>query len=252
MRLALQNMVEKHLNAQMWRKVPLAPESLLSLSSSGTSPITSQPPPSLASVTSPSSFPANSLFYTATFPQSASAAGVLSIRDAAQPAPSASAPAKSRNGAHRASRPPKDAEDTIAGSKKRKNNSAFSPSYLFPSPDNHKRNGSSYHSTPQGSGGAARKKGLGGGGLWSRESVMSKGECSQSRDAPPAAHQPPAPRTYEGGKEWRKRRSPTSFRGKASKLSRPDGLESLFGNRSDSGGILTSGPESQRQGKLHH
>ncbi|XP_029681608.1 ataxin-7-like protein 1 isoform X2 [Takifugu rubripes] len=247
MRLALQNMVEKHLNAQMWRKVPLAPESFLSLSCSGTSPITSQPPPSLASVTSPSSFPANSLFYTATFPQSASAAGVLSIRDAAQPAPSASAPAKSRNGAHRASRPPKDAEDTIAGSKKRKNNSAFSPSYLFPSPDNHKRNGSSYHSTPQGSGGAARKKGLGGGGLWSRESVMSKGEGSQSRDAPPAAHQPPAPRTYEGGKEWRKRRSPTSFRGKASKLSRPDGLESLFGNRSDSGGILTSGPESQRQ-----
>lgn len=175
-----------------FRKVPLAPESLLSLSSSSssTSPITSQPPPSLASVTTPSSSPANSLFYNATFPQSASAAGVLSIRDAAHPAPSVSASGKSRNGAHRASRPPKDAEDTMAGSKKRKNNScssAFSPSYLFPSPDNHKRNGSSYHPTPQGLGGVvvpARKKGLGGGGLWSsRESLVSRGEGSQSHNS---------------------------------------------------------------------
>lgn len=169
-----------------FRKVPLAPESLLSQSSSGTSPITSQPPPSLASITSPSSSPANSLFFTATFPQSAAAAGVLSIRAAAQPAPSA--PGKSRNGAHRASRPPKDAEDTIAGSKKRKNNSVVPPSYLFPSPDNHKKNGSSFHPTPQGSGGAAavtpaRKKELGGGGLWNRESLMSKAEGSQSHNS---------------------------------------------------------------------
>lgn len=68
------------------------------------------------------------------------------------------------------------------------------------------------------------------------------------RDAPSAPHQPPPPPpTYEGGKEWRKRRSPTSFRGKGSKLSRPDGLESLFGNGSEGGGILASGPESQRQ-----
>lgn len=175
--------------------MPLASENLLSLSSSssGTSPITSQPPPSLASVTTPVSSPSNSLFYTATFPQSASAAGVFSIRDAAQPAPSVSAMGKSRTGAHRASRPPKDVEDTIAGSKKRKNNScssAFSPSYLFPSTDNHKRNSSSYHPTPQGSGAAAtgmmpsRKRGLNGGGLWSnREGLMSKAEGSQSHNS---------------------------------------------------------------------
>lgn len=176
-----------------FRKVPLASENLLSFSSSGTSPVTSQPPPSLASVTTPVSSPSNSLFYTATFPQSASAAGVFSIRDAAQPAPSVSVLGKSRTGAHRASRPPKDAADTIAGSKKRKNNScssAFSPSYLFPSTDNHKKNSSSYHPTPQGSGGAAagtmpgRKRGLSGGGLWSsRESLMSKAEGSHSHNS---------------------------------------------------------------------
>lgn len=172
----------------------MASENLLSLSSSGTSPITSQPPPSLASVTTPVSSPSNSLFYTATFPQSASAAGVFSIRDATQPAPSVPALAKARTGAHRGSRAPKDMEDTIAASKKRKNNScspAFSPSYLSPSTDNHKRNSSSYHPMPQGSGGAAaaagmvpgRKRGLGGGGLWtSREGSVSKAEGSQSRN----------------------------------------------------------------------
>lgn len=175
-----------------FRKVPLASENLLSLASSGTAPITSQPPPSLASVATPVSSPSNSLFYTATFPQSASAAGVFSIRDAAQPAPAVSALGKPRTGAHRASRPPKDAEDTIAGSKKRKNNScssAFSPSYLFPSTDNHKSNSSSYHPKPQGSGGAAagmepgRKRGPGGGGLWSsREGLMSKAEGAQSHN----------------------------------------------------------------------
>lgn len=52
---------------------------------------------------------------------------------------------------------------------------------------------------------------------------------------------------YGGGAEGRKRRSPSSYRGKASKLSRTGGLESLFGKGNDIGGILASGPESPRQ-----
>lgn len=71
------------------------------------------------------------------------------------------------------------------------------------------------------------------------------------RDPASASHQPMAPPTvplaYGGGAEGRKRRSPSSYKGKASKLSRPSGLESLFGKGNDSGGILASGPESPRQ-----
>ncbi|XP_035535244.1 ataxin-7-like protein 1 isoform X1 [Morone saxatilis] len=286
MRLALQNMVEKHLNSQMWRKVPLASESLLSLSSSGTSPVTSQQTPSPTSITSPLlSSPSNSLSYTATFPQSASM--VFSIRDATQPVAPVSALGKARNGTHKASRPSKDMEDSVVGSKKRKNSSyssstSFSSSSLFSTVDNHKRNGSSYHPTLQGSGGAAatpaRKKGLGrgGSGFWSSgEDWLSRTDGSEShnsqnsrelgttsipyspnREPASTPHQPLAspsgPLAYGGGAEGRKRRSPSSYRGKASKLSRPGGLESLFGNGSDSGGILASGPESPRQAKLHH
>ncbi|XP_070848361.1 ataxin-7-like protein 1 isoform X2 [Chaetodon trifascialis] len=286
MRLALQNMVEKHLNAQMWRKVPLASESV---SSSGTSPVTSQQTPSPTSVASPLlSSPSNSLSYTATFPQSASMAGVFSIRDAAQLVVPVSALGKARNSTHKASRPSKDMEDSVVGYKKRKNSSyssssssSFSSS-LFPTVDNHKRNGSSYHPTLQGSGGTAatpaRKMGLGhgGNGLWSGgEDWLSRADGSQShnsqnsrelgttsisyspnREPPSAPHQPLAPPSgplaYGGGAEGRKRRSPSSYRGKGSKLSRPGRLESLFGNGSDSGGILASGPESPRQAKLHH
>ncbi|XP_044042297.1 ataxin-7-like protein 1 isoform X1 [Siniperca chuatsi] len=283
MRLALQNMVEKHLNAQMWRKVPLAAESLLS--SSGTSPVTSQQTPSPTYATSPLLFsPSNSLSYTATYSQSASMAGVFSIRDAAQPVAPVSALGKARNGTHKASRPSKDMEDSVVGSKKRKNSSYSSPSFssssLFSTVDNHKRNGSSYHSALQGSGGTAattpaRKKGLGRGGsaLWSGgEDWLSRADGFRSHNSQnsrelgatsiphspngePAStpHQPLAPPSgplaYGGGAEGRKRRSPSSYRGKASKLSRPSGLESLSGNGSDSGGILA---ESQRQAKLHH
>ncbi|XP_070709959.1 ataxin-7-like protein 1 isoform X1 [Pempheris klunzingeri] len=288
MRLALQNMVEKHLNAQMWRKVPLAAESLLSFSSSGTSPVTSQQTPSPPSISSSLlSSPSNSLAYTATFPQSASTAGMFSIRDAAQPVAPVSTLGKARNGTHKSSRPSKDTEDSVVGSKKRKNSSyssssSFSSSSLFPTVDNHKRNGSSYHPTLQGSGGAAatpaRKKGLGraGSSVWSGgEDWLSRANGSQShksqnsrelgttsiayspkRELASAPHQPLAPPSgplaYVGGAEGRKRRSPSSYRGKAGKLSRPAGLESLFGNGSDSGGILASGPESPRQTKMHH
>lgn len=74
---------------------------------------------------------------------------------------------------------------------------------------------------------------------------------SPHREDSSAPHQhlapPSRPLVYGGGTEGRKRRSPSTYRGKASKLSRPDGLDSLFGNGSDSGGILASGPESPRQ-----
>lgn len=276
MRLALQNMVEKHLNAQMWRKVPLAAESLLSLSSSGTSPATSVTSPLLPS-------PSNSLSNTATYPHPM--AGVFSIQNAPQPVAPVSAPGKARNGTHKAGRPTKDMEDSVVGSKRRKNSSysssssSFSPSSLFPTVDNLRRNGSSYHPTLQGSGGTAagplRKKG-GGSGLWSvGKDWLSSADGSQShisqtsrehgvpsipyspnRELASTPHQPLAspsgPLAYGGGAEGRKRRSPSSYRGKASKLSRPGRLESLFGNGSDSVGILASGPESPRQTKLHH
>ncbi|KAM7378178.1 hypothetical protein PAMA_013192 [Pampus argenteus] len=288
MRLALQSMVEKHLNAQMWRKVPLAPESLLSLPSSGTSSVTSQQahPPSPSSVISSLLIsPSNTFSCTATFPQSASMAGMFSIRDAQQPLTSVSAPAKSRNGTHKASRSSKEIEDSVVGSKKRKNPSSSSFSFSsssFLTMDNHKRNGSSYHPTLQGLGGAAatpaRKKGLGQGGsrFWSSgEDWLSRVDGSQShnsqnsrdlgttsispspnRELAVAPHQPLAPPSgalvYGGKAEGRKRRTPSSYKGKAGKLSRPGGLESLFGKGNDSGGILTSGPESPRQAKLHH
>ncbi|XP_054480776.1 ataxin-7-like protein 1 isoform X1 [Anoplopoma fimbria] len=285
MRLALQNMVEKHLNAQMWRKVPLAAESLLSLSSSGTSPVASQQAPSPSSVTSPLlSSPSNSLSYPAAFPKSASMPGTFSIRDAPQPVAPVSALGKARNGTLKASRPSKDTEDSAVASQRRKNSShpsssSFSPSSLFPTVDTVRRNGSVCHPTLQGSpataANPARKKG-GASGLWSGgEDWLSRADRSQShnsqnsrelgmtgipyspsREPASAPHQPLAspsgPLAYGGGAEGRKRRSPSSYRGKASKLSRPGGLESLFGNGSDTVGILASGPESPRQTKLHH
>lgn len=182
---------ESKIFSPRFRKVPLASESLLS--SVGTSPVTSQHAPSAASVTTPLlSSPSNSLLYTATFPQSTSTAGVFSIRDPAQAALPVSPLGKSRNGVHKASRPSKDLEDSISGSTKRKNSShssSFSSPFLFPTVDNHKRNGSSYHTTLQGSGaapGAAAKKkgGFGHGGLWSSgEDLLSKAEGSQNHNS---------------------------------------------------------------------
>ncbi|XP_068587477.1 ataxin-7-like protein 1 isoform X2 [Cebidichthys violaceus] len=289
MRLELQNMVEKHLNAQMWRKVPLAADSLLSLSSSGTPPAALQETPSPSSAASSHlSATSNSLSHPATFPQSASTAGMFSIRDAPRPVAPVSAPGKARNGTHKASRPSKDTEDSAVGAKRRKNSShpsssssssSFSPSSLFLTVDNGRRNGSSYHPALQGSGGTAANPGRkksGGSGLWSSGEVwLSSADGSQShssqnsrelgttgvpyspsREPASAPHQPLAspsgPLAYGEGAEGRKRRSPGSYRGKANKLSRPGGLESLFGNVSDTVGILASGPESPRQTKLHH
>ncbi|XP_060925871.1 ataxin-7-like protein 1 isoform X2 [Limanda limanda] len=279
MRLALQSMVEKHLNAQMWRKMPLAADSLLS--SSCPSSVTSQ---QSSSVTSPSNSPS----YIATFPQSTATAGVVSIPEAAaQDHAPISSPGKASNGTHRTSRPSKDTDtDSATGCKRRKNSLYFSsslssPSSLILTVDNHKRNGSSHHTTSQGSRGAApssaRRRGLGrgGSGLWrSGDDWLSKSDGSQSLNSQSSPsvgttsvpyssgelastpHQPPAPPSgplaYAGGVEGRKRRSPGSYRGKASKLSKPGGLESLFGKGNDIGGIPASGPESPRQAKLHH
>lgn len=83
----------------------------------------------------------------------------------------------------------------------------------------------------------------------SRELGTTSIPYSPQREASSAPHQhlaPPArPLACGGGTEGRKRRSPSTYRGKASKPSRPDGFESLFG--SDTSGILASGPESPRQ-----
>ena len=181
--------------------MPLAAESLFSLPSSGTSSFTSQQahPPSPTSITSPVISSTSSTFsYTATFPQSAPKAGVFSIRDAQQPLAQATAPGKARNGTHKASRPSKEIEDSVVGSKKKKNTSSTSfsmSSPLFPTVDNHKRNGSSYHPPLQGAGGTAatpaRKKGLGRGGsgrggtgLWSSgEDWLSRADGSQSHNS---------------------------------------------------------------------
>ncbi|KAM4711709.1 uncharacterized protein atxn7l1 isoform 1-T1 [Anableps anableps] len=284
MRLALQSMVEKHLNAQMWRKVPLAAESLPSLSTSVASSVTVQQAPSPASIASPVlSSTSTTLTYTATFPHSASAAGVFSVRDSPQPHGLAFAQGKARNSSHKASRSSKDTDVPVAGPKKRKNSShsssSFSPSSLQ-TVDVHKRNGSSFHPTLQGFGvtGAspAKNKGPRGGSglLSSSDNWLSRADGSQShntqncrelgtssitytaREAASAPHQPMAPPTgplaYGGGAEGRKRRSPSSYKGKASKVSRPGGLESLFGKGNDGGRILASGPESPRQVKLNH
>lgn len=87
--------------------------------------------------------------------------------------------------------------------------------------------------------------------LWSRELGTTSIPYSPNREPASAPHQPLAPPSgplaYVGGAEGRKRRSPSSYRGKANKLSRPGGLKSLFGNGSDSGGIMASGPDSPRQ-----
>ncbi|XP_072233188.1 ataxin-7-like protein 1 isoform X1 [Leuresthes tenuis] len=285
MRLALQNMVEKHLNSQMWRKVPLAAESLPSLSPSGTS-ATSQQTPSPTIVTSPLlTSPSNSLSYTAMFPQSASTTGMFNVRESPQPSAQVFALGKARNSTHKASRPSKDTEDAVVGPKKRKNSShstsSLSSSSSFPIVENHKRNGSSFHPALQGAGvtpaSPARKKGpsRGDSGIFSSANDwLSRPDGSQShnsqnsrelgtssvphspREPATAIHQlmapPTGPLAYGGGAEGRKRRSPSSYKGKASKLSKSSGLDSLFGKGNESAGILASGPESPRQAKLHH
>ncbi|XP_028306719.1 ataxin-7-like protein 1 isoform X1 [Gouania willdenowi] len=267
MRLAVQSMVEKHLNAQMWKKVPPASESLLS-SSSSSSP---------ASLTSP---PYTSLSYTAAFPQSSSTAGLFHIRDS--PQAHANLLGKARTGPPKPPRTPRNSEESAIGAKKRKTPSPlFSSSTLFPVVNHHKKNGNSFHPALHGSeklgSSPSRKKGLvrGDAGLWnSSEDWLNRADGSQNhnthnrretatttpyspnRDPASVSHQTMAPPTglltYGGGAEGRKRRSPSSYRAKGSKLSRPDRLESFFGRADDGERILASGPESQRRAQFHH
>ncbi|KAF6721175.1 Ataxin-7-like protein 1 [Oryzias melastigma] len=277
MRLALQNMVEKHLNALMWRKVPLAAESLPSLSPSGPSVLS---PP----MHSPTSFTSSPLLTSPTnshsshptpFPPPASTGGTFGVRDSPQ---RLAPPAKGRNAAHRASRPSRDStEDSLAGPRKKQNSShsssssscssSFSPSSSFQTLDN-KKGSSNFYSALQGSGGAAaspaKKKRpcpgesgfLSSSDAWLARADGSVSQNSQKREPASAPHQPMAPPTgplaYGGGAEGRKRRSPSSYKGKASKLSRLDGMESVFGKAKEGGGILASASESQRHAKLHH
>ncbi|KAM8908938.1 ataxin-7-like protein 1 isoform 2-T2 [Spinachia spinachia] len=283
MRLALQSMVEKHLNAQMWRKVPLAPESLVSLSSSGSSPEASPQTltPATASHLRP---PSNSLCRLAAFPLGASVAGTL-IHDTARLVTPVSALVKARYGTQRANRPSKGSEDCVAASKGRNNSShhpssssssSSSPSSLPPTVDNVRRNGSSYHPPLHASRRPAAKKRGGNSGLCNGgEHWLSRADRPQSHNSPSSRKHatpsvpyssireadctlsrplasPSGPLAYVGGAEGRKRRSPNSYQGKMSKLSRPGGLEGLFGNGSDTVGILASGPESPRQAESHH
>ncbi|KAK7913607.1 hypothetical protein WMY93_013818 [Mugilogobius chulae] len=272
MRLALQNMVEKHLNSHMWRKVPLAAESLQSPSGSSSSSQLPYPPSPLSGSSPVSTPPSNS--YTATFPQTT---GVFNIRDAPL-SHTQTAQGKAGNGTHKLARQSKVAEDSLVGSKKRKNSALCSFSSFFPAVDNHKRNGSSHHPTLQGGGGSAatpaRRKELGGGGggLWSgAEGWMSRAEgmhnslnsrdassasYTNNKDAAAALYQPLAsasvPPAHGGKAESRKRSSPSSFRGKASKLSRPSEPQSVFRKGNDTSGILALTPETPRQVKMHH
>ncbi|XP_072310982.1 ataxin-7-like protein 1 isoform X2 [Eucyclogobius newberryi] len=275
MRLALQSMVEKHLNSQMWRKVPLAAESLQTRSCSSAS-LSQQPypPPSPVSGSSPVSTPPSNSF-TAAFPQTT---GVFNMRDAPL-SHTQTAPDKAGNGVHKLSRQSKVTEDSLVGSKKRKNSTFHSFFSLLPSVDNHKRNGSSHHPTLQGAGGTvatpARRKvlGGGGGGLWSgAEGWMSKAGGTPSslngrdagvsapytstKDAATAPYQllpsPAGPPAHGGKAESRKRRNPSSFRGKASKMTRPGEPQNMCGKGNDSSGMLALRPESPRQVKMHH
>lgn len=86
--------------------------------------------------------------------------------------------------------------------------------------------------------------------VFSRELGTSSLTCP-AREPSSGPHQPmplpSGPLAYGGGAEGRKRRSPSSYKGKSSKASRPGGLESLFGKGNDGAGILVSGPESPRQ-----
>lgn len=256
MRLALHSMVEKHVNVHIWRKVPLASDKLPSPSSTGTL----QPPLSSPSSLSPQpvsslSFPSSSegfslVSYTAAFPLSAAGAGVLNIKEPPQPLAPVSV-GKPRNGT---AKPGNFLHgDSGAGAVKRKASS-------FSSSGSPRSNGGSYHpdnlfqrlGTPGG-----KALGHGGSRLGSRaEDLYSSLEPSStnpyyhSRDFNPLPPAPSSPLAYGGGAEGRKRRSPSSYGGNASKMTKAAGLESIF-RRSNGTGLLAAGPQSPRQPRLN-
>ncbi|KAM9407342.1 ataxin-7-like protein 1 isoform 1-T1 [Salvelinus alpinus] len=268
MRLALHCMVEKHVNAQMWRKVPLAAESPLSLES----PPISTPSPSSLTSPPPLSFPpsTNGAFsigpYSTAFPQDASAAGLFGVRDPSQPVAPVSALGKPRNGT--TTKPIRPPGATGGAAKKRRTT-------LPPSSDTLRGNNSSYHTltpTPMLRSGvpplSGRRKTLGHSASevevraedwYSNPDQTTTTPYPLTKDHPsplppiPSPLPPPSPLAYGGGVEGRKRRSPSAYRGggKPSKVTKAAaGLDGIF--RRNNTGPLASGPESPRQSKLHH
>ncbi|XP_041713251.1 ataxin-7-like protein 1 isoform X2 [Coregonus clupeaformis] len=260
MRLALHCMVEKHVNTRMWRKVPLAAESPLSLGSppmSTPSPSSLTPLPRLSSPSFPPS--TNGAFslgsHSTTFPQDASAAGLFGIRDPSQPLAPVSALGKPHNGT--TTKPIRPPGATGGAAKKRRTT-------LPPSSDTLRGNSSSYHTlTPTPMLSSGRRKTLG----HSASEVGVRAEDSYSNPdpttttpyhprplpPPPSPQPPPSPLAYGGGVEGRRRRSPSAYGGggKPSKMAKAAaGLDGLF--RRNSTGLLASGPESPRQSKMHH
>ncbi|XP_071189229.1 ataxin-7-like protein 1 isoform X1 [Salvelinus alpinus] len=262
MRLALHCMVEKHVNAQMWRKVPLAAESPLSL---GSPPISTPSPSSLTSPP-PLSFPpsTNGAFsigpYSTAFPQDASAAGLFGVRDPSQPVAPVSALGKPRNGT--TTKPIRPPGATGGAAKKRRTT-------LPPSSDTLRGNNSSYHTltpTPMLRSGvpplSGRRKTLGHSASevgvraedwYSNPDQTTTTPYPLTKDHPsplpptPSPLPPPSPLAYGGGVEGRKRRSPSAYRGggKPSKVTKAAaGLDGIF--RRNNTGPLASGPESPR------
>ncbi|XP_067110785.1 LOW QUALITY PROTEIN: ataxin-7-like protein 1 [Osmerus mordax] len=282
MRLALHYMVEKHVNAQMWRKVPLAaenppqpptatPPAPVTLLQPPGPPFSSVPPPSSSSAAS-SSEGFSLVSYAPAFPQAASGTGVFNLRDPPRPPePVSPAQGRARNGTTKTSRLPR--EGHLEGAKRRKISSSS-----LPSADPALRNGSSSSSHPSASPlpspgppvPAGRRKGMGRAGSgpvaravdWypcaepaapypppARDPALPFSSGFQPPPPPPPPPPPSSPLAYGGGAEGRKRRSPSSFGERPSKVSKASGLEAIFRR---SGGLLSARPDSPRQPKMHH
>ncbi|KAJ8006542.1 hypothetical protein DPEC_G00108330 [Dallia pectoralis] len=244
MRLALHCMVEKHVNAQRWRKVPLVAEKLLHLGNRPAStPSSAINPPNLHSFP-PSTNGAFSLMsYPAGLPQDVSVAGLYSNREPSQPSSSAL-------GKHRSDAPAQPIRPP--GAKRRKTS-------LLPSSDLHRRNGISHHSPPsplcsgvspldaqrKTSGRSTSETGVGAIDWYSNPDSTPGTPYPITRDQSTPSTPTPNPLAYGGGVEGRRRRSPSAYGGgeKPSKMS-------IF--RRSSPGLVASGPESPRQSKLHH
>ncbi|XP_057710937.1 ataxin-7-like protein 1 isoform X2 [Corythoichthys intestinalis] len=216
MRLALQNMVEKHLNAQMWRKVPLAAESLPSLSSTQKSPLSD----TCALLTNPSS-------------------SVSSAHFSPHPSPSRNVPRTiSHHSSYRASHITKEREDSLAGTK-RKNSSCSI------------RNGTNNHLSLQAPGGAVRKKGRirEGNGLWGyNDHWLSKADGSHGHNSNSSdlgntgisyssgreLVAAPSSGALNYGRKVEEKKRKSTYQGKTdNKLSRLDAVDAFFGNDSE-------------------
>ncbi|KAL2102707.1 hypothetical protein ACEWY4_001875 [Coilia grayii] len=147
-RLVLHSMVEKHVNSQMWKKVPLATESLASNSpcpsdfSSPGSGILS--PPLFVSPAAPPSLDGVSVVsYSTAFPHNGG--GIFCIRDPDPPTPASSSSSSASSSSSSSAKSPRTkpskcprAPSEGPGAKKRKASEGSS----------HRKNGNGYHPTP--------------------------------------------------------------------------------------------------------